>query len=75
MTRMAKVRASAWRPVAYRAAAAEPKTSSCTPPLASGIDTGARGAANSPHRTAAKSGAPIPSAALVAGPLAVRRPQ
>ena len=40
-----------------------------------GIDTGGRGAANSPHRTAAKSGAPIPSAALAAGPLAVRRPQ
>lgn len=62
-TRMANVRASAAWAVAYRATAADPKTASCTPSLASGTDTGARGAANRPQRTAATSGAPIPAPA------------
>ena len=73
-TRTAKVTASVWRPVAYRAVAAEPKTSSCTPTLASGTDTGALGAANRPQRTAANSGAPTASADLATDPLPVRRP-
>jgi AcrR family transcriptional regulator len=45
-TRTAKAAASGRWPVAYRASAAEPKTSSSTANLASGIDVGARSAAN-----------------------------
>src|SRR5215204_4183903 len=45
------------------------------PSPTSGTDTGARGAANSPQSTAAKSGAPIPSAVLVTGPPPVCTPQ
>src|SRR5215207_6315794 len=58
-----------------KAAAAEPKTFSLTPNPTSGTDTGARCAANSPQSTAAKSGAPSPSAVLVTGPPPVRTPQ
>src|SRR5215210_4438490 len=67
LTRMrtAKVMARPRWPVVYKAATAEPKTITFTPSPTSGTDTGARGAAKTPQRIAAKSGAPIPSAVLV----------
>ena len=61
--------------MAYRASAAEPKTASCVPSLSSGEATGARGAANIPQSTAAKSGAASPRVAFASSPPPVRTPQ